>query len=118
MSLQKQLGARKQRRKFRTRNKFKSVGIKPRVSVYRSLGHIYAQIIDDKLQRTLLSCSSRVLKGAKGDKTAVAKQVGLELGRLAKEKSIEVVYFDRGGYLYHGRVSALAQGLRESGLQF
>lgn len=118
MSLQKNLSKRTERRKFRVRNKLTSRGLKARVTVFRSLSHIYAQIIDDSAQKTLVSYSSVSLKGNAGDKSEVAKAVGLELGKLALKNDITDVYFDRGSYLYHGRVKALAEGLRESGLLF
>ena len=108
---------RTERRRFRVRNKFVSKGVKIRVTVFRSLNHIYAQIIDDNAQKTIVSYSSKSVK-SQGDKTEVAKAVGLELGKLALKNDIKDVYFDRGSYLYHGRVQALAEGLRESGLIF
>jgi len=122
VSTQKNLKRQKVRRTYRVRNKFVSRGKMPRVSVYRSLKQIYVQIIDDATHSTLASYSSKLvsskLVSAKGDKTAIAKQVGLELAKLAKEKSVENVFFDRGSYRYHGRVHALAEGLREGGLKF
>jgi len=122
MSVEKKLQRQRKVRAYRVRNKFASRGLKHRISVFRSLNQIYAQIIDDSTSRTLVSFSSVVLKdsqaGERLSKTAVAKQVGLELGKLAQGKSIESVFFDRGRCLYHGRVRALAQGLRESGLKF
>ena len=118
MSLEKKLRHQRKRRRFRVRNKLRGKHGKPRVSVFRSLKQIYAQIIDDTTDKTLVSFSSVKLEGAKGDKKAIAKQVGLELGKLAKGASIDEVYFDRGLYKYHGRVRALAEGLREGGLTF
>lgn len=118
MSLQKNLIKRTERRKFRVRNKFASKGEKARITVFRSLSHIYAQVIDDNAQKTVVSYSSKQLKSKAGDKTEVAKAVGLELGKLALKNDIKEVFFDRGSYLYHGRVKALADGLRESGLNF
>lgn len=118
MSLQKKITRRTKRRVFRVRNRFVSRGEKLRVTVFRSLNHIYAQIIDDKAGVTLVSASSAAIKGLKGDKKEVAKQVGMTLGKLAVEKNIGDVFFDRGRYLYHGRVRALADGLREGGLKF
>lgn len=115
---QKKISERAVRRAFRVKNAFTSKGHKPRIAVFRSLNHIYAQIIDDADQKTLVSFSSLQLKSAKGDKKEVAKNVGLELGKLATKKAIKDVFFDRGRYLYHGRVQALADGLREGGLQF
>jgi len=118
VSIEKRLIQQRTRRKFRVRNHLRSRGTKPRVSVFRSLKQIYAQIIDDSTHKTLVSFSSLQLKDAKGDKKAIARQVGLELGKLAKEKSVDVVFFDRGACQYHGRVRALAEGLREGGLTF
>ncbi len=104
------------RRTLRVRNAVKAHSTHPRVSINRSLDHIYAQIIDDAAHTTLVSASSLNMKDVKGDKKAVAKAVGLELARKAKEKGIERAAFDRGPFLYHGRVKALAEGLREGGL--
>jgi len=89
-----------------------------RVSVFRSNRFISAQIIDDAQQKTVLSLSSMQLEAAQGDKSAIAKLVGIELGKQAIAQNISEVMFDRGSYLYHGRVKALADGLRESGVQF
>jgi len=89
-----------------------------RVSVFRSNSEIYAQIIDDSKHHTIASFSSRHLEKKGGDKKEQARIVGVELGKLAQTHAINEVYFDRGKYLYHGRVKALAEGLRESGLQF
>ncbi|KKT24125.1 MAG: 50S ribosomal protein L18 [candidate division TM6 bacterium GW2011_GWF2_43_87] len=75
-----------------------------------------AQIIDDKAQRTLVSCSSLELTGLTGDKKAIARAVGLELAKRALSNKIESAVFDRGRFLYHGRVKALAEGIREGGL--
>jgi len=110
--------ARAQRKVFRVRRKQLSRGVKPRVSVSRSLQHIYAQVIDDAGHATMASFSSAHLTQAKGTKKEIAKQVGLELGKLMVAKKIEEVFFDRGGYLYHGRIQALADGLREAGVKF
>lgn len=90
----------------------------PRVSVFRSLKHIYGQIIDDIGQKTIASSGpSHIDKGVKGDKKAVAQAIGKELAQRAKEKGISRVIFDRGPYRYHGRVKSFAEGLREGGLQ-
>ncbi len=118
MSLLKRLKKRIQQRTYRVRGRQFSRGAKLRVSVFRSLSHIYAQIIDDSQQKTVLSYSSLNLKKSKGKKVDIAKQVGLELGKMAVEKKLNDVFFDRGSYLYHGRVRALADGLREAGLKF
>lgn len=118
MSLLKKLKHRRRRRTLRVRGGQISRGIKPRISVFRSLNHIYAQIIDDNKHSTVLSLSSCNLKTQSGTKTELAKMVGLELGKMAVGQNLSEVFFDRGGYLYHGRVSALADGLREAGLKF
>jgi large subunit ribosomal protein L18 len=95
---------------------------RPRLSVYRSVGHIYAQVIDDRTGKTLVSASSvdketrKDLKG--GGNIAAAKIVGRKVAERAKAAGIELVVFDRGGYKYHGRVEALAQAAREAGLKF
>ncbi|MFC1894936.1 50S ribosomal protein L18 [Candidatus Dependentiae bacterium] len=116
---QKKIHLRKTRRENRVRGKQLSRGEKPRVCVFRSLKNIYVQIIDDLAQKVLLSYSSLNLdKTAESmDKKAIARVVGLNLGKMAVEKSIGEAFFDRGNYLYHGRVKALVDGLRESGLQ-
>ena len=94
----------------------------PRLAVYRSLQHIYAQIIDDSRGVTLLSASTleAPLKGTLDNTGNVeaAKKVGLEIGKKAVEKGLSMVVFDRGGNIYHGRVKAVAEGAREAGLQF
>jgi len=102
----------------RVRKKIKGSAEKPRLVIFRSLKYIYAQVIDDFSGTTLVSASS--LKGFSGSKdtTQTAREVGKLIGKLAIEKNIQKVVFDRGGYLYHGRVKALADGARESGLQF
>ncbi|PIR97142.1 MAG: 50S ribosomal protein L18 [Candidatus Doudnabacteria bacterium CG10_big_fil_rev_8_21_14_0_10_41_10] len=91
----------------------------PRVAIFRSSGHIYAQLIDDIKGKSLGQASSLKLEGSgKGNKTENAKQVGKNLAALAKAKGVEKVAFDRGGYEYHGRVKALAEAAREAGLKF
>jgi large subunit ribosomal protein L18 len=105
-----------ERRKFRVRNRVKRTG-RLRLSVFRSLRHIYAQIIDDEKGETLVAESSLALK-LKGNKTEVARKVGLALAEKAIAKGIKQVAFDRGPYKYHGRVKALAEGAREGGLEF
>jgi large subunit ribosomal protein L18 len=95
---------------------------RPRLAVYRSLGHIYAQVIDDRSGKTLVSASSvdkemkKSLKG--GGNIAAAKQVGKAVAERSKAAGVAKVVFDRGGYKYHGRVKALADAAREAGLQF
>ena len=112
---------RKKRHK-RVRAKVKGTAEAPRLSVYRTLNHIYAQIIDDVKGNTLVTASTldKELKGklADMDKKAQAFAVGELLAKKAKSKKIETVVFDRGGYLYTGRVASLADGARKGGLQF
>ena len=117
MSVQKKIKKRRQRRTYRVRNRIESTTARPRVSVYRSIKQIGAQIIDDTQHRTVVSCSSLVFD-AKGDKKAIAKAIGLELGKRAQAASITEVVFDRGSYRYGGRIAALADGMRESGIKF
>lgn len=116
MSMNKKDRFRSHRRKLRVRGNIANSTL-PRVSVFRSLKQIYAQIIDDAHHATLTSCSSMELKNVSGDKKEVAHQVGLELARRAKEKGIAKAVFDRGSALFHGRVAQLAQGLRDGGLE-
>ena len=112
------------KRKARTRFRLKNSSTKTiRLSVFRSNANIYAQIIDDEKQSTLLASSSldKDLKKKLGDKTGniiTAAAVGSDIAKKAKEKGIKEVYFDRGGYLYHGRVKALAEAARKEGLKF
>jgi large subunit ribosomal protein L18 len=106
------------RRVLRVRSKVKRYGMPPRVSVFRSLKHMYAQIIDDMSHQTVASCSSLEVNDVDGDKKAVAHAVGIELAKRAKEKGVEQVVFDRGRFKFHGRVKALADGLREGTLKF
>jgi len=112
---------RRQIRRYRIRNKVSGNAARPRLSVFRSSAHIYAQIIDDTTGATIAQASSRddvkSLVEAKG-KGGISAAVGKLLAQRAKEKSIVLVAFDRGGYLYHGRVKALADGARAGGLEF
>lgn len=102
------------RRAYRTRMALKK-GNLPRLSVFRSLNNIYAQLIDDVTHTTVACCSSLEIK-PQGDKKEQARAVGLELAKRIKAKGIEAAKFDRGRYLYHGRLQALAEGLRDGGL--
>jgi large subunit ribosomal protein L18 len=111
------------RRHLRIRKKVAGTAERPRLTVFRSLNHIYAQLVDDLTGRTLLTVSSRdqglgaEVHATKG-KVAAGKIVGKALAAKAKEQGIVRVCFDRGGYLYHGRVKAVADGAREGGLTF
>jgi large subunit ribosomal protein L18 len=110
------------RRKLRIRKKIAGTPEMPRLSVFRSSRHIYAQVIDDATGRTLAHAStlSNDLRGSleTANKTDAAKQVGALIAKICLSKNIESVVFDRNGYLYHGRVSALADAAREAGLKF
>ena len=107
------------RRHRRVRKKVSGTSERPRLAVYRSNRHIYAQVIDDRAGRTLASASSATLSNGDGDKpTDQAKAVGKDLAGKAKAAGITQVTFDRGGFRYHGRVQALADGAREGGLEF
>ena len=107
------------KRHYRIRNNIKGTAQKPRLNVFRSLNHIYAQIIDDTKGITLVSASSleKDFNGYGGNIEG-AKAVGNAVAKKALEKGIKAVVFDRGGYIYHGRVAALAEGAREGGLEF
>jgi large subunit ribosomal protein L18 len=109
----------RQRIHKRIRHKLQGTAERPRLAVFRSVAHIYAQLIDDTESRTLVSASS-IEKGTRtnGGNVAAAKVIGKAIAERAKEKGIKKVVFDRGGYLYHGRVKALADAARAAGLEF
>jgi large subunit ribosomal protein L18 len=106
----------------RLRQRLQGTAEQPRLNVYRSLNHIYAQVIDDTTGTTLAAVNTAQggQKGAKrtGGNIASAKEVGKAIAQRAKEKGVKKVVFDRGGYLYHGRIKALADAAREAGLEF
>ena len=106
------------RRHLRVRRKIAGSSERPRLAVYRSNRHIYAQLIDDRSGRTLAAAGSLAQQGGDGDKKAAARRVGAELASKAKAAGITSVVFDRGGYQFHGRVRALAEAAREGGLDF
>ncbi|MGA2890141.1 MAG: 50S ribosomal protein L18 [Terracidiphilus sp.] len=108
----------RQRIHDRIRRKLAGTGERPRLNVYRSLNHIYAQVIDDQKGETLVSASTLALKLKTGGNVASAKQIGKAVAELAVKQGIKKVVFDRGGYLYHGRIKALADAAREAGLEF
>jgi len=112
--------AARQRRHERVRKSVSGTPEKPRLAVYRSLTHIYAQVIDDAQGRTLVAASDveKALRDGKGNKSERAKAVGSALARKAQEAGITQVVFDRGGNRFHGRVKALAEAAREGGLKF
>jgi large subunit ribosomal protein L18 len=116
MAFQKELRRLKIRKSIR--KKISGSTSKPRLSIFRSNKGIYAQIIDDLKGTTLVSASVAELKNLKGSKTEVSKSVGQLLAEKAISNGVSEVVFDRGGYLYHGRVKALADGAREGGLKF
>jgi large subunit ribosomal protein L18 len=106
----------RQRIHARIRAKLSGTGERPRLNVYRSLNNIYAQLIDDEKGVTLVSASTIKLKT--GGNVAAAREIGKTVAELAVEKGIKRVVFDRGGFLYHGRIKALADAAREAGLEF
>ena len=118
MITQTKRNAIRQRIHDRIRRKLSGTGARPRLNVYRSLGHIYAQVIDDQKGQTLVSASTISLKLKTGGNVAAAKEIGKAVAEKAVEKGIKKVVFDRGGYLYHGRIKALADAARVAGLEF
>ena len=114
----------KNERRLRIKNRIRKVvsgtETRPRLAVYRSNKEIYAQIVDDVSGKTLAAASSRdkSISTVKGNKSEVAELVGKALGEKALKAGVETIAFDRGGYLYHGRVKSLAEGAREAGLKF
>jgi large subunit ribosomal protein L18 len=110
----------RQKIKFRIRKKISGVAAKPRLSIFRSNAYIYAQLINDDNGQTIASASSKDkdIAAQKVTKTEKSKLVGSVIARKASELGVTTVVFDRGGYIYHGRVKAVAEGAREGGLQF
>ena len=105
----------------RIRNRISGSAERPRLCVFRSLKHTYAQLVDDLMGATLLTVSTMALGGKKlknGGNVEAARKVGKSIAEQAKERGIETVVFDRGGYIYHGRVKAVAEAAREAGLKF
>ena len=102
----------------RIRSKVKGSGERPRLAVYRSLNHIYAQVVDDQIGKTIVSASTteKDLRGSTGGNIDAAQRIGKAIAERALEKGIESVVFDRGGYLYHGRIKALTDAARAAGL--
>ena len=102
----------------RIRRKVSGSGERPRLALYRSLNHIYAQIVDDQLGKTIVSASTteKDLRGTTGGNIEAARRIGKAIAERALEKGISSVVFDRGGYLYHGRIKALTEAAREAGL--
>ena len=106
----------RQRIHFRIREKLSGTTERPRLNVYRSLNNIYAQVIDDQKGETIASAST--IKSKSGGNVAAAKEIGKAIAEAAVAKGVKRVVFDRGGYLYHGRIKALAEAAREAGLEF
>jgi len=118
MITQTKRNAIRQRIHDRIRRKLSGTAERPRLNVYRSLSHIYAQVIDDQKGETLVSASRMGLKLKTGGNVEAAKEIGKAVAELAVKQGIKKVVFDRGGYLYHGRIKALADAAREAGLEF
>jgi large subunit ribosomal protein L18 len=123
MNAHKTKDAQRRRRRFRVRSKVRGTAERPRLTVFRSSKHIYAQLIDDDTGKTLAAAASKVKKGEQagvgyGGNVKAAKVVGQKLAEAAKAAGITKAAFDRGHYRYHGRIKALAEGAREGGLQF
>ena len=123
MNAQKLKNLHRQRRRFHVRKRVVGTAERPRLTVFRSSKHIYAQLIDDDAGKTLASAASKVKKGDQaavgyGGNVKAAKAVGMKLAEAAKSAGITKAAFDRGHYRYHGRIKALADGAREGGLQF
>ena len=106
------------KKKASIRRKLSGDAERPRLCVFRSTKHIYAQVIDDVTGKTLVSASTLDVEGSKNANINTATAIGKEIAKRAQQKNIKAVVFDRNGYLYHGRVKALADGAREAGLQF
>jgi large subunit ribosomal protein L18 len=117
VSLIRKAKQRRKRRELRVRSSLTSKRHLPRVSIFRSLKHFYGQLIDDVKGVTIASCSSLELEKLSGDKKNIAKSVGMELSKRSLKKGISEACFDRGRFLYHGRVKLFADGLREGGLK-
>ena len=122
MFMQQDKNRSRQKRHYRIRKNLFGTSVRPRLNVFRSLKHIYAQLIDDEAGVTLVAASSldpsvQIGEGTCGNKVA-ARKVGTLIAQKASEKGIKIVVFDRGGYLYHGRIKELADGAREAGLEF
>jgi large subunit ribosomal protein L18 len=115
MAIPKTSEERRRRRHLRVRRRLGGTAERPRLVVFRSLKHIYAQLVDDVSRRTLVTISDGEIEGKKSER---ALEVGKRLAQRAKESGITQVVFDRAGYRYHGRVKALATGAREGGLEF
>ncbi len=107
----------RERRRARIRARVRGTAARPRLSLFRSARHVYAQVVDDLSGKTLAAVHSKTI-ATEGTKEELAYEAGKELAKRAREKGIEAVVFDRGGYAYHGRVKRFAEGAREGGLVF
>jgi large subunit ribosomal protein L18 len=116
--MKKNKDTQRQKIRFRIRKSVQGTTERPRLSVFKSNTSIYCQLIDDSKGSTLCAASSQDKSLGKGKKSELAKKVGTLIASKAKNMNIESVVFDRGGFLYHGRIKALAEGAREGGLQF
>ncbi|RUO86926.1 MULTISPECIES: 50S ribosomal protein L18 [unclassified Spiroplasma] len=111
--------AKRKRRHFRVRAKINGTTAVPRLNVFKSNGHFYAQLIDDVKQKTIVAASTLKMAGLKSTSNiAAAEKVGAEIAKKALDKKVTTVVFDRGGYLYHGKVKAFAEAARKAGLKF
>ena len=108
----------RQRRQQRVRRRVRGTDVRPRLCVFRSNKHIYAQVISDETGRTLVAASSLKLDGSAGGNKAAARQIGERIAKLCQERQITAVVFDRNGFLFHGRIKEVAEGARAAGLQF
>ena len=119
-NIEKRKGEAHAKRKLRSKKKLFGTPMRPRMTIYKSLKHIYAQIVDDQSQKCIVGASTlaRELAGLKVPKAEKAAKVGELIATRAREKGIESILFDRSGYLYHGRVKAVAEGARKNGLKF
>jgi len=118
MKREKKIQSQRKRRMLRVRKRVRGDSARPRLTVFRSHKHIYAQLVDDDAGKTLCAASSRVVCGPYGGRVEHAKKVGADLAEKAKALEITKVRFDRGRYRFHGRVRALADAARENGLEF
>lgn len=118
MGLRDKIKAQRERRKRSIRIKIEGTSNRPRLSVYKSLKYVSAQIIDDSKGLTLVSASSQEKDLKSGKSADIAKEIGKVLAERAKAKNISEVVFDRNGYIYHGKIKSLADGAREAGLKF
>ena len=122
MKLSARIGVQRQKRRYRVRNRIRATTTRPRLTVFRSNKHIYAQVIDDANGRTLVSASTvekaALSEGANGGNKSAAEAIGKLIATRAIEKGVKEVVFDRGQYRYHGRIAALADAAREGGLEF